>query len=391
MLKFYEIILKMIILGLPLYLLRIRYDLFRTNLIEFLIIIAFIIWFFLHSQSQAKKIFAFLTREKLFSLGLIALIYGLTMSIIFSQDKLTSLGIVKGWFLIPIIFFIIISFSKIKFDPFLYLAISGLAVAIISIFYLMADILTYDLRLKAFYLHPNHLAMYLAPAFLIFLIKFLKTKKKNYLYFSLPIFFVIFFTKSFGTLMAIFSSLFIYFLMKKNDKKFLKIFLLFILASFIIFTQLNKDKIKDIFETNRSSFHSRIIIWQVASKIIKDHPLIGIGPGAFQKVYLDYQKFYPPYLEWAVPQPHNIFLAFLVQTGIFGLAGFILILIWFYRKIFNFKFSILNLTAFSLMNYTLIHGLVDTTYWKNDLAVIFWLLISSILLQLKTYGSTFKE
>jgi len=25
--------------------------------------------------------------------------------------------------------------------------------------------------------------------------------------------------------------------------------------------------------------------------------------------------------------------------------------------------------------YILIHGLVDTTYWKNDLSIIFWLVI----------------
>ncbi len=29
----------------------------------------------------------------------------------------------------------------------------------------------------------------------------------------------------------------------------------------------------------------------------------------------------------------------------------------------------------SLMIYILVHGLVDTTYWKNDLALMFWLII----------------
>ena len=27
----------------------------------------------------------------------------------------------------------------------------------------------------------------------------------------------------------------------------------------------------------------------------------------------EYQKHFPPYLEWAVPQPHNLYLAFWLQ------------------------------------------------------------------------------
>jgi hypothetical protein len=27
------------------------------------------------------------------------------------------------------------------------------------------------------------------------------------------------------------------------------------------------------------------------------------------------------------------------------------------------------------VSYILVHGLVDTTYWKNDLAVMFWIII----------------
>ncbi|MEK7598133.1 MAG: hypothetical protein AAB487_00145, partial [Patescibacteria group bacterium] len=35
--------------------------------------------------------------------------------------------------------------------------------------------------------------------------------------------------------------------------------------------------------------------------------------------------------------------------------------------------SALRAIAMAIMFYILLHGLVDTTYFKNDLAVIFWL------------------
>ncbi|MCK4525454.1 MAG: O-antigen ligase family protein, partial [Candidatus Andersenbacteria bacterium] len=132
---------------------------------------------------------------------------------------------------------------------------------------------------------------------------------------------------------------------------------------------------------SRSSFHSRLMIWNSAGEIIKDNPLFGIGPGTFQETYLSYaEKFDEPYLEWAVPQPHNVFLAFYLQTGLIGFVGFVLILIWFFNcrnRAMPCFYNIIN----ALMIYILIHGLVDTTYWKNDLALMFWLIIGMMFVK----------
>jgi len=81
---------------------------------------------------------------------------------------------------------------------------------------------------------------------------------------------------------------------------------------------------------DRSSAASRVTIWRSAIAIGRDYPVFGIGPGSFQAQYLRYQKNYPPYLEWAVPQPHNTYLAFWLQTGALGLVGFVLLLVWFF-------------------------------------------------------------
>ena len=143
------------------------------------------------------------------------------------------------------------------------------------------------------------------------------------------------------------------------------------------------QKFQTFLDSPRSSLESRLMIWQSAWTIIKDHSLIGIGPGMFQKYYLDYQAKFPPYLEWAVPQPHNIFLAFWLQTGLLGLIGFIWLLFRFFESVTPNRSDTpqkiskkLSLVLMAAMIYILIHGLVDTPYWKNDLSIIFWLLIA---------------
>lgn len=127
----------------------------------------------------------------------------------------------------------------------------------------------------------------------------------------------------------------------------------------------------------RSSWQSRLAIWQAAWLIGKDHPIFGIGAGMFQEYYLRYQKYFSvPYLEWAVPQPHNLFLAFWLQAGLLGLFGFVWLLVIFFRQAISLikKRNQLAMAMGLVVLYTLLHGLVDTTYFKNDLAVVFWLM-----------------
>ena len=38
----------------------------------------------------------------------------------------------------------------------------------------------------------------------------------------------------------------------------------------------------------------------------------------------------------------------------------------------------LTLWAFAYLIYTIIHGLIDTPYFKNDLAIVFWLALAAI-------------
>ncbi|MCK5475553.1 MAG: O-antigen ligase family protein [Candidatus Pacebacteria bacterium] len=456
-----------VIFSMPLYLVRFSIEGIPTTALEIMIYILFFVWIFfevhslflchfepvrvrnlrmllckknVHIKTALRYLnhfahFKMIKREdflNILNIGIVLLFLGLTISTFNSIDLRTSLGIFKGWFVSPFLFFIVFV-SVIKKEKhinlvLISLVLSGVVVSLISIFYLLNNELTFDGRLKAFFLSPNHLAMYLSPVLLILLFLLLNIKKVSsikYQVSSVVILTIIsiplFFTYSYGAFLGIFVGV-VYLLLMGNKSlfilrdfsrrlqsfsftsfqsdwrlkspnprlkpgriqilKFLRkrlliiIFFSFISISFVFISSNKFDQVID--SENRSSFHSRLMIYNASKEIIKDNPFLGIGPGTFQETYLSYaEEFDEPYLEWAVSQPHNIFLAFYLQTGLIGFIGFILILIWFfkYNRCRNEALPRSYGVVTALMIYILVHGLVDTTYWKNDLALIFWIII----------------
>jgi len=257
-------------------------------------------------------------------------------------------------------------------------------------------------RLQGIFTSPNYLAMCLAPALILCLGFF----QKNYLHKDTPhnslrsyagqarlssggvypaiwrgrvflasslflIIFILFLTKSTGVWLGIIGALVfgLALYLWKKDKKILVFIILFL----ALLTALGLVYVKTITDKGKLSFNTRLEIWDKAWWVFKAYPVTGIGPGTFG-------DYFPAYPKWGVPQPHNIYLAFLIQTGIIGFIGFIWLLIQFFRNGVRAYDSRLIVFLMMAMIYILIHGLVDTTYWKNDLSVIFWVIIGLMVI-----------
>ncbi len=73
--------------------------------------------------------------------------------------------------------------------------------------------------------------------------------------------------------------------------------------------------------------------------------------------------------------PHNIFLNIWIDLGLFGLLGMLVIIaaaIW--EGIKN-RGNALALGLLIFMIAVVVHGLIDIPYLKNDLALMFWLVL----------------
>ena len=424
-----------VIFLLPIYLLRFTLSDIPTTALEIIIYILFFLWLIKNRKNLdiRKSVSDFFRNDKILAVGTTLLFFGVILSTIHSSDLRTSLGVLKGWFVDPFLFFLVfidvIKNQKQIVILLRSLILSGFAVALVSIGYALSDILTFDGRLRAIYESPNYLAMYLSPAFLFAVYLFIFQKgpllsfrtevrnpsvEKNYynvclnavkrFFFSplspqnnkkgqaiilLSLAVVLLLTKSYGAILGIAVALFCFSLKRyqnrstklfSDNKKTLTVLAVVALA---LFSFLSFQKYEQLLNAGeRSSLASRFMIWDASREMLEDSPIFGIGPGTFQKTYLDYQsRFTVPYLEWAVPQPHNTLLAFYLQSGLIGLVGFVLILFWLCKRA---KASDI---VFIFLIYFLIHGLVDTLYWKNDLAMVFWLVVGVGFLDKKKFNS----
>lgn len=305
-------------------------------------------------------------------------------------------GILKAWFFLPFLFgwllYQIISwFPWFRNTVILGIVCMTISVAGVAFFSGFLGGYTYDGRLVGLWQSPNFLALLLVPTwpfFLLLLCRECTLRKKNVtnivtmLLGSAVSLATLLLTRSYGGIIAadVSALLFFHFGFPKPFQKYTRFLLALVLVGTVLFGTilLKNTSLQEYFSLDsRSSFASRVMIWRSSAKMIDDSPIFGIGPGNFQDVYLAYQQFFPPYLEWAVPEPHNVFLAFWLNSGLIGLIAFLgLLWLWFYR-LFQALPRGARLEAAALlaaMSSILVHGLVDTPYWRTNLAFLFWMI-----------------
>lgn len=349
-----------------------------------------------------RKIVVWDKRTKKYWYAVFFLLIGATIGVIAAPDfltlpsgeilnaKRTTLGIWKGWVVAPMLYFAVLTqILKSQKDVEKILSTFVYSATLVSLLAYVLGIfgngVTIDLRLRGFYESANYLALYLVPAILINIYFVLKRtyplKKQDYIDLSTLVILVysLFFTQSYAGIIGVFGALGLYafYHMIQNSKQRKKIGLaLFALGMtfiIIVLTQLNTPKFRQFLDwENRSSTSVRLEIYQTSWDLVKKNPILGHGPGLFQPNYqiqaLETLERAP--LEWNMPHSHNIFIGFWLNAGLIGLIAFIVLFVFCHK---SFTYPLIALWGI------LIHGLFDMPFWKNDLAMIFWLIIASIL------------
>jgi O-antigen ligase len=121
-------------------------------------------------------------------------------------------------------------------------------------------------------------------------------------------------------------------------------------------------------EVNDANFSTieRVAHWEAALGMWSERPWLGQGPGHYE---LSYARFQLPRWSAALGHAHNIYLNFLAETGLVGLAaflGFWLSLLIFAAGLFLAPRSplqgALGLGLFGILVATSVHGLLDNLF-----------------------------
>lgn len=150
----------------------------------------------------------------------------------------------------------------------------------------------------------------------------------------------------------------------------------------------------------------RLDVWQSALRMIRHHPLFGVGPDNFLYYYVNARFIDPknpdttcvsvhfkgpeaPYMSpqaWQEPclsHPHNVLLDAWLSTALLGLIALVALLVGFAVLAYRFlrrspetQARVVQIGAVAIVLATLGHGLVDNSIFVPDVAVLFWLALA---------------
>jgi O-antigen ligase len=160
--------------------------------------------------------------------------------------------------------------------------------------------------------------------------------------------------------------------------------LLFCLAIVFLSSRANVEEARSVTAMQAdASLLSRLSVWKSSLAMIKDHPLLGTGPGTFSSFFTQYQ---PPSFHTRFYRAHNQYLQFVSEAGIFIIP----IILWLVSQFYINGFEKMNhpsrlvrgttLGAMSGVTAALFHSMFDFTLKIPANALLFVILVAIVVM-----------
>ncbi|HEY4690344.1 MAG TPA: O-antigen ligase family protein [Anaerolineae bacterium] len=157
---------------------------------------------------------------------------------------------------------------------------------------------------------------------------------------------------------------------------------------------LNSPRIQALFSGEGTQVF-RVALWRSTLNMIRDYPILGVGPDNFLYAYRGRYLLPEAWQESNLSHPHNVVLDFAARLGLIGLGVFLWIQVAFWRAAYsvlrNARRSLttehrslitehraLTIGLMASMVDFLTHGLVDAAYFVVDLAFVFMLTLALV-------------
>ncbi len=401
--------------GLPTYLLRFSIGPIPMTLLEVLVLIFLVLSLRAERGNLMGLLRRFTPRNDKFIAPICLLLIAATIGVLVAPDKLSALGIWKAYFIEPILVYFIVM-SALRSDEsnvktknlFMAIGAGGLFVAICAVLQKLTGLgipVPWDVeeRVTSVFAYPNAVGLYLGPIIVIstiqFLATFLPTKafvsvgvasrsdgtsarggsasggkvpKKSWLWFLAAIipFIAIILSLSEAAIVSVIATLFIAALLNNKLRK--TAIVTAIAVTILITVSPFRQTVFDKLTLNDYSGQVRRSQWRETLVMLKDHSVFGTGLNGYPTIMEEYHSD----RQYEIFQyPHNIIFNIWSELGLLGLIAFVWLAFVTLRSFSLHATSYTLLPFFALLQMT-IHGLVDVPYFKNDLAVMTWILLA---------------
>lgn len=131
----------------------------------------------------------------------------------------------------------------------------------------------------------------------------------------------------------------------------------------------------------------RILIWQSAWNMFKDHPILGVGLGQYTENYQ--QKYISPQAkEPKLGHAHNNFMQMLAENGIVGFAGFVIMFGYIIFKNLITWVKVRNVYALMIVSATvclLLQGFTEYNVGNSAVIKMYWLVLGLLVVLSEFY------
>ena len=124
------------------------------------------------------------------------------------------------------------------------------------------------------------------------------------------------------------------------------------------------------FDTRQSSNLDRIRMFEAGVEIIKDYPVLGVGPANIKEIYPLYRKHDAP--RFRIPHLHNNFVQLWAERGVLAVAAYVMLLALFVRECWRRRKERYAEAGIAVVVALTAAGLFEFNFGDTE---VFWLLL----------------
>ena len=291
------------------------------------------------------------------------------------------------WRFMPFVAVIVLLNNYIDAKKIMLTALAGITVTSV---YAIYQGLSGISRANGFYGHPMTLGGWLCIFLPLLLIEFFERKLLGKYYWLAGLAFCIcsaglVFNATRGAWLAVAivsAVLLIYYMFKSKRNLATSIIFITLISTILINNPKFMHRLDTIDDFDKyQSNTERILMWQSAWNMFKDHPILGVGLGQYKENYQ--QKYISP--EAKEPQlshAHNNFLQMLAENGIVGFVGFAIMFGYIVFKNLIDWFRTRNAYALMIVSATvclLLQGFTEYNVGNSAVIKMYWLVLGLLV------------